>query len=135
MDERNVEILKFLKEDGRASYTRIAEEIGVSEGTVRNRVEKMKQDGTIEKFTVETQTEGPKAVVMVKLETGRDIEQVLEKFPGQIQIKEVTGGYDLILEVERPSNREINDVLDEIRSIDGVDSTETYMVLNERKES
>ncbi|MFB6174777.1 MAG: Lrp/AsnC family transcriptional regulator [Candidatus Nanohalobium sp.] len=135
MDEKNEKILKYLRKDGRASYTEIAEEIGVSEGTVRNRVEKMKQDGVIEKFSVETGTAGPKAVVMVKLETGKDIDQVLKKFPGQIQIKEVTGGYDLILEVERPSNQEINDVLDEIRSIDGVDSTETYMVLNERKES
>lgn len=133
MDEKNEKILEFLKKDGRASYTEIAEEIDVSEGTVRNRVEKMQENGVIEKFTVETGGRGSKAVVMVQLKTGRDIDQVLKEFPEKIQIMEVTGEYDLVLEIERPSNKEINDLLDEIRSIEGVNSTETYMVLNERK--
>lgn len=133
MDKKDEKILEYLQKDGRASYTEIAEEIGVSEGTVRNRVEKMQENNTIEKFTIETGTKGSKAVVMVQLETGRDIDQVLEDFPHPVQIMEVTGEYDLVLEIERPSNQEINELLDEIRSIEGVDSTETYMVLNERK--
>ncbi len=133
MDQKDEKILELLKKDGRASYTEIAEEIDVSEGTVRNRVEKMQETGVIETFTVQTGSRGSKAVVMVELKTGRDIDQVLEDFPEKIQIMEVTGEYDLVLEIERPSNQEINDLLDEIRSIEGVDSTETYMVLNERK--
>lgn len=133
MDKKDEKILEFLREDGRASYTEIAEEVGVSEGTVRNRVEKMQENNVIERFTVETGSRGSKAVVMTRLETGRDIDQVLEDFPGGFHIMEVTGEYDLVLEIERPSNQEINDLLDEIRSIEGVDSTETYMVLNERK--
>lgn len=132
MDQKDEKILKFLKQDGRASYTEIAEEVGVSEGTIRNRVQNMKERGVIERFTVKTGSQGSKAVVMVELKTGKNIEKVLEKFPGEIQIMEVTGGYDLVLEIERPSNQEINDLLDEIRSIEGVGSTETYMVLNER---
>jgi DNA-binding Lrp family transcriptional regulator len=133
MDKKDEKILEFLKQDGRASYTEIAEEIGVSEGTVRNRVENMQENNVIEKFTVQTGTRGSKAIVMVELKTGKDIEKVLKEFPEQIQIKEVAGEYDLVLEIERPSNKEINDLLDEIRRIEGVDSTETYMVLNERK--
>lgn len=132
MDQKDEKILEYLKSNGRASYTDIAEEIDVSEGTVRNRVQKMKENGVIERFTVETSGLGSKAVVMVKLETGRDIESVLEEFPGGIDIKEVAGEYDLILEVQRESNPEINSLLDEIRRIEGVDSTETFMVLNSR---
>jgi DNA-binding Lrp family transcriptional regulator len=132
MDKKNEKILELLKKDGRVSYTDIAKELNVSEGTVRNRVQKMKENGVIERFTVETSGLGSKAVVMVKLETGRDIESVLEEFPGGIDIKEVAGEYDLILEVERESNPEINSLLDEIRRIDGVESTETFMVLNSR---
>lgn len=133
MDKKDEKILELLKEQGRISYTDIADEVGVSEGTVRNRVQKMQENEVIEKFTVKTGSRGSKAVVMVSLETGRDIEKVLEDFPQKIQIMEVTGEYDLVLEIERPSNREINNLLDKIRSIDGVDSTETYMVLEERK--
>jgi DNA-binding Lrp family transcriptional regulator len=133
MDQKDEKILEYLRKDGRASYTEIADKIDVSEGTVRNRVEKMQENEVIEKFTVQTGTRGSKAVVMVELKTGKDIEQVLEEFPEKIQIMEVTGEYDLVLEIERPTNQEINSLLDEIRSIEGVDSTETYMVLNERK--
>lgn len=132
MDKKNEKILELLKKDGRASYTQIAQELDVSEGTVRNRVQKMKENEVIERFTVETSGLGSEAVVMVKLETGRDIENVLADFPKGIEIKEVAGEYDLILEIERESNPEINSVLDEVRSIEGVDSTETFMVLNRR---
>ena len=131
MDETDKKILDILEDDARKSFTDIADEAGVSEGTVRNRVEKMLEAGAIEKFTVRRGKTASKAVVMVKIETGRDIEDVLEDFP-DVEVMEVAGEYDLILEIERDSNHEINYVLDEIRSIDGVESTETYMVLHER---
>lgn len=132
MDEINQKIIDYLREDGRASFTEIAEETGVSEGTVRNRVQKMKENDIIEKFTVKMASQGSEAVVMVKLKTGKDIENVLSNFPDDIDIKEVAGEYDLILEIDRPNNQEINAILDEIRSIDGVETTETFMVLNQR---
>ena len=132
MDRTDEEILEILEEDGRVSFTEVAEKVDVSEGTVRNRIEKMQKSGVIEKFTVETSTEGSKAVVMVELETGRDIEEVLNDFPEGITILEVAGDYDLVLRIERKSNREINSILDTIRSISGVKGTETYMVLNQR---
>lgn len=132
MDKRDEEILDILEEDGRASFTHVADEIGVSEGTVRNRVKNMLEEEVIEKFTVKKGSRGSKAVVMIRLRTGKDIEKVLKKFPEKINLMEVTGEYDLIMEIERSSNQEINELLDDIRRIDGVKSTETYMVLKER---
>ncbi|MFB6181235.1 MAG: Lrp/AsnC family transcriptional regulator [Candidatus Nanohalobium sp.] len=132
MDKKDEKILQILKKNGRASYTDISEKVDVSEATVRNRIEKMRENNVIERFTVKTGRKESKAVVMAKLETGRDIENILDKFPGQIQIKEVTGDYDLIIELERSSNQEINKILDKIREISGVKNTETYMVLQER---
>jgi DNA-binding Lrp family transcriptional regulator len=131
MDETDKKILDILEEDARKSFTDIAEEADVSEGTVRNRVEKMLEAGVIEKFTVKRGSTASKAVVMVRLETGRDIESVLKEFP-DVEVMEVAGEHDLILEIEKNSNPEINSVLDDIRSIEGVESTETYMVLQER---
>lgn len=132
MDSTNEKILEILEENGRISFTELAKRIDVSEGTVRNRITKMQESGLIEKFTVETSTEQPKAVVMVELKTGKDIEKVLSAFPEKISILEVAGDYDLVLQVERKSNQEINTLLDQLRSISGVKDTETYMVLNQR---
>lgn len=133
MDQTDHEILEILKKNGRASFTDIAEELDVSEGTVRRRVQEMKEKGVIDRFTVELGSTGAKAVVMVKLSTGSGIEKVLEGFPGPIQVNEVAGEYDLIVEFERENNEKINEVLDGIREIEGVEETKTYTVLKQRR--
>lgn len=133
MDKTDREIIEILKEDGRASFTEIASQIGVSEGTIRRRVEEMEKDGTIERFTVETDGPGVTAVVMVEVSTGTDLENIIQSFPSDIEVNEVAGDKDLILELERESNEEVNNVLDRVREINGVEATKTYTVLKKRK--
>ncbi|MFP3872348.1 MAG: winged helix-turn-helix transcriptional regulator [Candidatus Natronoplasma sp.] len=53
IDERNRKILGILQKDSRTPYTDIADELDVSEATVRKRVEKMKEEGIIERFTID----------------------------------------------------------------------------------
>lgn len=133
MDRKDKQILDFLKKDGRASYTQIAENLNVSEGTVRNRIQKMQEQEVIEKFTVEIAKNQSEAVVMIKLQTGKAIEKILSSFPENLEIYEVTGEYDLVAKIARSSNKEINNVLDQIRELEGIEETETYMILNKRK--
>jgi DNA-binding Lrp family transcriptional regulator len=133
MDRKNRRILDILKEDGRASFTDIADELNVSEGTVRKRVQDMKEDGVIDRFTVELGSTAAKAIVMVKLSTNSGIDQVLKDFPEDMAINEVAGEYDLIVEFERANNEEINQVLDKVRGIEGVKETKTYTVLKQRR--
>lgn len=131
MDEINRKIIQILQEDARASYTDIADELGVSEGTVRNRIERMQEDGTIERFTIEVGGEQRiEAFVMVQVETGADISDIIADFPDDIDAYELAGDQDIIVHATRSSSEEINDtVVDAIRSVDGVRSTKTYMVL------
>ncbi|MFP4038879.1 MAG: Lrp/AsnC family transcriptional regulator [Candidatus Nanohaloarchaea archaeon] len=134
MDEKDSQILEILKEDGRASYTRIAEEISVSEGTVRNRVEKLQEDGVIEKFTVEIGGEkGVSAFVSVSVSTGRGFDEVISEFPEDVEVFEVAGDMDILVKVVRGSSREINDAVDKIREVNGVENTKTYMILSRKR--
>jgi len=133
MDETDREILDNLKKDGRRSFTGIADELDVSEGTVRRRVQEMKNRDVIEGFTVELGSRGAKAIVMIKISTESRIDDVIQQFSGNMEINEVTGEYDLVVEFEREDNERINSVLDTIRGIDGVEETKTYTVLKQRK--
>jgi DNA-binding Lrp family transcriptional regulator len=133
MDQKNRKILEILKEDGRVSFTDIADELNVSEGTVRKRVRDMKEDGVIDRFTVELGSTAAKAILMVKLSTNSGIDQVLKEFPEDMAINEVAGEYDLIVEFERANNERINEVLDKVRGIEGVKETKTYTVLKQRR--
>ncbi|MFB6292612.1 MAG: Lrp/AsnC family transcriptional regulator [Candidatus Nanohaloarchaea archaeon] len=129
MDKIDRKILEYLRENGRAAYTDIAESAGVSEGTVRNRVDRMLDDGVIERFTVETSDTGVAAVVMIEVSTDRDIAGLVEEFPGDIEVDEVTGEYDLVARVSRETTEDLNDEIDRIRGVDGVESTTTFSVL------
>lgn len=130
MDNVDRKIVDILEEDGRASFTDIAEEIGVSEGTVRNRVEKMQDNGTIRKFTVELSRDNSvEAFTMVRVDTGSSIGEILEEFPEDIEVNELAGEYDLIVKISRENSGQINEAVDSIRAVDGVNSTKTYMVL------
>lgn len=132
MDSTDREILDFLEEDGRASYTDIAESIGVSEGTVRNRVENMEEEGIIEKFTVEVSTDSEvNAFVHVNVSTAVSFESLVEEFPNNIDVSEVAGDIDLIVKISRRTSDEVNEVIDHIRSLEGVKDTRTYMVLSD----
>jgi len=57
MDEINLFILKELKEDAKRSAREIAEKLPLSEGTVYNRVKKMRENGTIRRTTIDIDPE------------------------------------------------------------------------------
>jgi len=53
IDEKDKQILEILKKDSRTPYTEIAEELDVSEATVRKRIDSLKKDDVIDRFTVD----------------------------------------------------------------------------------
>lgn len=134
MDERDQKILKRLKENGRKSFTEIAKELGVSEGTIRNRINRMKQENIIEKFTVKTNTKSTvEAFVNIEVSTEEPFNQIINKMPEELEVSEVAGDVDIVAKISRESNQEINKAVDQIRAIEGVDSTKTYMVLSKNQ--
>ena len=51
LDEKDKKIIEMLFENSRRPYHEIAEEVGLSESTVRKRVIKLQEGGIIEKFS------------------------------------------------------------------------------------
>ena len=131
MDSKDEKIIEILKENGRASFTEIAEEVGVSEGTVRNRVEGMKDEGVVEKFTVEVNEENNiESFVSVTVSTDRNFEEILKDMPEEIEVYELAGDIDILAKISAKTSQQLNSKDDEIRKIEGVKDTNTYMVLS-----
>lgn len=132
MDNTDQKIIDILKEDGRASYTDVAERVGVSEGTVRNRVERLQEEDIIDKFTVDVKESGNvTAFVSVNVSSSREFGEILEDIPENLEIYEIAGDIDIFVKLSCKDSEEINDLVDEIRAIEGVENTKTYMVLSE----
>ncbi|MDH5810917.1 MAG: Lrp/AsnC family transcriptional regulator [Candidatus Methanomethylicaceae archaeon] len=133
VDGIDMKILSFLKEDARIPYTKIAKDIGLSEAAVRKRVERMRDEGIIKKFTVEIETgERVQALILISVQPSYpnpQVAQAVKKIEGVDQVFEVAGDVDVIAVASGKSIQEINKHIDDIRRIEGVSKTSSMIVL------
>ncbi|WP_394741273.1 Lrp/AsnC family transcriptional regulator [Natronococcus roseus] len=135
MDELDRRILDTLRRDARTPYTEIADEVGTSEGTVRNRVERMMDDGVIERFTISTHTGNVKAMIEVSVAVDVDTKAVSERMAEWEEVDfvwMVSGEQDIVLVVDATDTRGVNDLITQARDQDEVVSTQTRLILDEQ---
>ena len=136
MDDRDEKILELLKDDGRASYMDIGKRVGLSEGAVRKRIKAMVESGTISKFTVQLGfTKGAKALTLVSVNPRLPtsvVSENLKKIPGVEIVYEVTGQYDIAAVISTFNVADVNQCVEEIRTVKGVSNTNTMIVLRQR---
>ncbi|MFB6243877.1 MAG: Lrp/AsnC family transcriptional regulator [Halobaculum sp.] len=135
MDDLDREILNRLRRDARTPYTEIAEEVGTSEGTVRNRVNRMTEEGVIERFTVTTRTGNVKAMVEIGVDLNVDTDEVSKQLAEWSEVDfvwQVSGEEDIVLVVDCIDTAAVNDLISRAREIDEVEGTKTRLILDER---
>lgn len=131
LDERIVEILK---KDARKPFVEIADELKVSEGTVRSRVRKLFEEGVIQSFTIKTSSKNVKAIIEVKIDINvntSDVAKQIAKFDGVSEVFEVTGEEDIVAIIDVTSSPQLNDIIERIRHFENVQSTRTRLILKE----
>ena len=100
-DETNLNIIRHLR-DGRKSYSEIAKALSITENTVRSRVNRLKEEGTlsitglVEPTSIQNHTItyiGVRLKTMNLVKKGEEI----SKLKGVVSVAVVTGRYDLIV--------------------------------------
>jgi DNA-binding Lrp family transcriptional regulator len=135
MDDLDRRILNILRRDARTPYTEIAERVGTSEGTVRNRVERMTEDGVIERFTVATRTGNIKAMVEITVAVDVNTTGVSEQMAEWEEVDfvwQVSGEEDIVLVVDAADTKGVNDLITQCREMEEVQSTKTRLILDEK---
>ena len=133
IDKINLAIIKHLR-SGRKSYKKIAEELSVSENTVRTRVHKLIDQGILEVTgLVDPEAINGHRVVMVgvKLKTMDLVKKGEEfsKLKGVISVSVVTGRFDLILIVLLKTDFGLLEFYtEEVSKLKDVQSVETFVV-------
>ena len=135
IDATNKAIIKALS-DGRRPYSAVAEELGITENTVRARVNRMIEDGVmrITALVDPSLMPGVQVVVMgVTLKT-MELERKAREFSslrGVFSASVVTGRYDLIVQLQLAEEEGIT-LLDffksELVKISEVQEVETFVV-------
>lgn len=130
MDEK---IISILREDSRTSYVDIAKVVGLSESAVRRRVKHLLDSGVIKRFTIELgMSNRTSAITLISVKPSVDTARVSERLKtlkGVEIVYEITGQYDIAAIISASSIGEINKCIDDVRRIDGVDDTNTVIIL------
>ena len=135
MDDLDRRILSILRRDARTPYTEIADRVGTSEGTVRNRVDRMTEEGIIERFTVTTRTGNVKAMIEISVEMNVDTAAVGDRMVEWEEVDfvwQVSGEDDVVLVVDAVDTRAVNELISQAREMAEVKSTKTRLILDER---
>ncbi len=133
IDETNIQIIKHLR-SGRKSYKKIATELGITQNTVRSRINKLLKEGVIEisGFANPETLAGHRVVMVgVKLATMNLIEKGAEfnRLKGVVSVSVVTGRFDLMLVVLLKEGFVFLEFYtQEVARIEGVRSVETFVI-------
>ena len=134
MDDVDRAIIKFLKDDGRATYGDIGKVVGLSEGAVRKRIKTLVDSGLIRRFTIKMGvTEGAEAICLLSINPAVPTSQVSKKLKEMANVEtvyEVTGQYDVAVIIAALSIAEVNECIEKIRRVEGITNTSTMIILN-----
>jgi Lrp/AsnC family transcriptional regulator for asnA, asnC and gidA len=139
-DEVDISLIKELQQDGRRSFREIAEKLNVAEGTVYNRVTKLREQGIIKGFIVDVDYGklgyDLTAIIGVMVKGGHlpEIEGKIAKEKNVTAVYDVTGEYDAVLVAKFADMEDLNRLVKRINGLDHVERTYTMMVLNLVKE-
>lgn len=141
LDSLDRHILSLLQENCKLSLNKIGERIGLSAPSVVERIKKLEESGIIRGYTA----------VLDARKLGKDItafigvsihhpkliqtfERDIDRFEEVQECHHVTGEYTLLLKVKTDNTSGLEELIRQIRSIDGVDRTETSVVLSTHTE-
>jgi len=133
MDEKDKQIIKILKEDSRAAYADIGNQVNLSEGAVRKRIKTLTDEGIIRKFTIKVATEeGAQAITLLATNPAYptlEVSKRIREIANVETLYEVTGEYDIVAVISGMNVTEVNECIEKIRRVEGIMKTNTMIVL------
>ena len=135
MNKTDQKLISLLQEDARRSTTSLAQALGVSRATVQNRLQRLEREGVIRGYTLvlgEDYEHGQvSASVLIKVQqklTARTTRE-LKSMPETRSLQAISGDYDLIAVVQAASTERLSHTLDEIANLEGVERTNSSVIL------
>lgn len=125
LDGLDLKIIHALSEDGRASFVDIAKETGLSAVAIKNRVERLIQDGVLKILGLLNIEKVYAASAHIEIEADtQTVDHLIEKFeksPLVYHLVKVSGSYNLLVSIAAPNLESIDTFLTrEIRSEPGI---------------
>ena len=136
MDDKDRQRITLLRKDARLPVATLAKTLGVSRGTVQNRINRLMAQGAIQGFTIRLRPEAEpprvRAITMIAVE-GEQTDRVikhLRDYPEIAAVHTTNGRWDLVLELNTDNLEAFDQALRRIRQIKGIAGSETSLLLS-----
>ena len=138
LDATAKRIIELLQDDGRISYAAIAKAVGLSEAAARARVQKLLDSEVMQVVAVTDPTQvGFTRQAMIGVRTEGDPMKVgdrMAEVPEVDYVVTTAGSFDLLVEVVCEDDPHLLDVIRQVRELEGVVSSETFVYLKLNKQ-
>ena len=145
IDNKDLLIINALKRDARAPIAKIAKETGLPGTTVHNRIKKLREEGAIRGYTINVDNKKLGKEIAAYIAITVDYKLLKEKNSTQYALAEkigklpfveeanmITGISDILVKIRVKNIDELNNfVTKELRNYDGVEKTQTMVILSE----
>jgi len=134
-DSIDQQLLALLRDDSRRTVSDLATALGVSRGSIYAAIERLERDGTIAGYTVRLGADYDlrmiRAHVMIKVfpKVTHQTQEELAAMPEVTSLFAVSGQHDFIAIVEAPHVNRLNDLIDRIGMLEGVEKTTSSIIL------
>ena len=137
LDERDNQILGILLGDSGTPLVHISKEVGISSPAIRERINKMKQEGIIKGFSTIIDYQkiglGLTAFIGLSMDDSRccqeDVFTELENIPRVLEAHFTNGDEDILVKVVTENTETLVELLGQMNAIDGVNRTKTLIAL------
>jgi DNA-binding Lrp family transcriptional regulator len=135
LDDTDRRLISLLRKDARMSVAALAAKLGISRGTVTNRLRKLENEHVIVGYTLQLRPDAEpnwiRAWMGVRVDGNqtRLVTASLLGEPGVAELHDTNGRWDLLAELRAESMAELSQVLERIRLIKGIANTETSILL------
>ncbi len=134
-DDLDRRLLGLLRKDARTPIARLSKSLGISRASIYARLQRLQDSGVIEGFTVRVNPDLERrqirahVLIKVKGKLARAAEKQLQSMPEISALHAISGVYDLIAELEAASAAELNELIDRIGELEGVEETTSSILL------
>ncbi|RNF85223.1 Lrp/AsnC family transcriptional regulator [Montanilutibacter psychrotolerans] len=134
MDALDQQLIAKLRHNARASIAELASALGVSRGTITNRIARLERDGVIVGYTVKLRPDATPdeihAWTSIAVEGNQHaVVRALLGEPAVASLHDTNGRWDLLAELRVGSLGELSAALERIRKVKGISATETSLHL------
>ena len=132
------DLLKLLQENSRRTVSDIAKKMSLSRATVQQRMERLERTGVIQGYTIKInpviERQNVSAYVMISVVPKKNstIVNQLFKIPQMEMLCTISGQYDMIAKITEATTEALDQTLDKIANLNGVEKTLSHIVLSRK---